>query len=92
MTQIIESSSRLLEHFQSLEDPRAENLLEHKLLDIIGLTICAVICGADTWVDIEEYGKAKEKWLKEFLELSNGIPSHDTIGRLFAALNPEVLQ
>jgi predicted transposase YbfD/YdcC len=92
MTQVIESSTRLLEHFQSLEDPRAENLLEHKLLDIIGLTICAVICGADTWVDIEEYGKAKEEWLKGFLELANGIPSHDTIARLFAALDPEKLQ
>lgn len=67
-------------------------MLEHKLLDIIGLTICAVICGADTWVDIEEYGKAKEKWLKKFLELANGIPSHDTIARLFAALDPEALQ
>lgn len=92
MSQVIEPSSRLLEHFQSLEDPRAEKLVEHRLLDIIGLTICAVICGADTWVDIEEYGKAKEKWLKGFLELPNGIPSHDTIARLFAALNPEALQ
>ncbi len=92
MTQVIESSSKLLEHFQNLEDPRASNLLEHKLLDIIGLTICAVICGADTWVDIEEYGKAKEKWLKKFLELANGIPSHDTIARLFASLDPEALQ
>lgn len=92
MTQVTESSSRLLEHFQSLEDPRAENLLEHKLLDIIGLTICAVICGADTWVDIEEYGKSKKEWLKGFLELANGIPSHDTIARLFAALDPEGLQ
>ena len=52
MTQVTESSPRLLEHFQSLEDPMAKNLLEHKLLDVIGLTICAVICGADTWIDI----------------------------------------
>ncbi len=88
----MESSSRLLEHFQTLEDPRAEYLLEHQLLDIIGLTICAVICGADTWVDIEQYGKAKESWLSGFLELPNGIPSHDTIARLFAALNPAALQ
>lgn len=88
----MKSSARLLEHFQDLKDPRVENLLRHKLIDIIGLTICAVICGADTWADIEEYGKAKEKWLKRFLELPNGIPSHDTIARLFAALNPETLQ
>ena len=92
MSRPMESSSRLLEHFKPLEDPRAEHLLEHQLLDIIGLTICAVICGADTWVDIEQYGKAKESWLSVFLELPNGIPSHDTIARLFAALNPVALQ
>jgi predicted transposase YbfD/YdcC len=92
MPQSIESSSLLLEYFKNLEDPRAEHLLEHQLLDIIGLTICAVICGADSWVDIEHYGKAKESWLSGFLKLTNGIPSHDTIARLFAALQPEVLQ
>jgi predicted transposase YbfD/YdcC len=92
MSQSIESSSLLLEHFKHLEDPRAEHLLEHQLLDIIGLTICAVVCGADSWVDIEHYGKAKQDWLKGFLKLSNGIPSHDTIARLFAALKPEALQ
>ena len=92
MPQVTVGSAQLLEHFQSLEDPRAEHLLEHKLLDIIGLTICAVICGADTWVDIENYGKAKAEWLKGFLELASGIPSHDTIARLFAALDPEALQ
>ena len=62
------------------------------MLDIIGLTICAVIGGADSWVDIENYGQAKQEWLEGFLKLPNGIPSHDTIARLFAALNPEVLQ
>lgn len=92
MSQHIESSALLLKHFQNLEDPRAEHLLEHQLLDIIGLTICAVICGADSWVGIEAYGKAKQAWLSGFLELSNGIPSHDTIARLFAALNPTALQ
>jgi predicted transposase YbfD/YdcC len=92
MPQSIESSTLLLEHFKNLEDPRAEHLLEHQLLDIIGLTICAVICGADSWVDIEHYGKAKQAWLKRFLQLTNGIPSHDTIARLFAALQPEALQ
>lgn len=92
MCQYIESSALLLEHFKTLDDPRAEHLLEHQLLDIIGLTICAVICGADSWVDIETYGKAKQAWLSEFLELPNGIPSHDTIARVFAALNPTALQ
>jgi len=92
MPQSVELSPSLLEHFQTLEDPRAQHLLEHQLLDIIGLTICAVICGADTWVEIESYGRAKETWLRSFLHLPNGIPSHDTIARLFAALNPEALQ
>lgn len=85
MSLTIEPSVRLLEHVKALEDPRAKHLLEHRLLDMLGLTICAVICGADSWVDIENYGKAKQ-------ELPNGIPSHDTIARLFAALNPETLQ
>lgn len=86
------SSVSLLEHFQTLEEPRVEYLLEHKLLDIIGLTICAVICGADSWVDIEQYGQSKQDWLSTFLPLSNGIPSHDTIARVFARLNPSALQ
>lgn len=91
MSQSTQPCCLLLEHFKTLEDPRAEHLLEHQLLDIIGLTICAVICGAESWVDIEHYGKAKEVWLRGFLKLTNGIPSHDTIARLFAALNPEAL-
>ena len=85
-------SSPLFEHFRDLDDPRVNYLVEHRLLDIIGLTICAVICGADSWVDIELYGNAKEEWLRSFLDLPNGIPSHDTIARLFAALDPEQLQ
>lgn len=85
-------SVSLLDHFRELEEPRAEHLLNHQLLDIIGLTICAVICGADTWVDIENYGQSKQEWLSSFLQLSNGIPSHDTIARLFAALDPQGLQ
>jgi predicted transposase YbfD/YdcC len=81
----------LWEHFQGLEDPREQNLIEHKLLDIIGLTLCAVICGAESWVEIELYGKTKEEWLRSFLALPNGIPSHDTIARVFAALDPKAL-
>ena len=87
-----ETSSPLFEHFSNLDDPRVDYLVEHRLLDIIGLTISAVICGADSWVDIELYGNAKEEWLRSFLALPNGIPSHDTIARLFAALDPEQLQ
>jgi predicted transposase YbfD/YdcC len=92
MPESVEPFAPLLEHFKTLEHPRAEHLLAHELLDIIGLTICAVVCGADTWVDIETYGRAKQEWLKGFLRLPNGIPSHDTIARLFAALDPQALQ
>ena len=61
----------------------------HELLDIIVITLCAVICGADNWVEIEEFGKAKSDWFARFLKLPNGIPSHDTFGRVFGLLNPE---
>jgi predicted transposase YbfD/YdcC len=74
-------------HFSSLNDPRMSGKVRHKLIDIITITICAVISGADTWTDIEEYGKAKYDWLKDFLELPSGIPSHDTFGNVFAVLS-----
>lgn len=80
------------DHFSSLPDPRMVNKSDHKLLDIIVITICAVICGADTFTEIEEYGVAKCDWFKRFLELPNGIPSHDTFGRVFSILNPEEFQ
>ena len=64
----------------------------HPLLDILVIAICAVICGADTWVEMEEYGKAKEAWLRRFLALPHGIPSHDTFARVFARLDPEEVQ
>ena len=79
----------IADHFSEMEDPRVEWSIQHKLIDIITIAICAVICGADTWVDIETYGLAKEEWFKQFLELANGIPSHDTFARVFARLNPE---
>jgi len=61
-------------------------------LIIITIAICAVICGADTWVDIATYGKAKQEWFKQFLELPNGIPAHDTFARVFARINSEQFQ
>lgn len=76
------------EHFNNLEDPRMERTKHHQLLDIIAITICGVICGADSWVDLEIFGRSKEEWLKRFLSLPNGIPSHDTFGRVFALLDP----
>jgi predicted transposase YbfD/YdcC len=77
----------LSEHFAELTDPRIDRTKEHKLIEIVTIAICAVICGADTWVGIETYGQAKYKWLKQFWELPNGIPSHDTFSRVFARLD-----
>lgn len=82
----------LAAHFADVPDPRIDRTKLHPLLDILVIAICAVICGADTWVEMEEYGKAKEAWLKRFLPLPNGIPSHDTFARVFARLDPEALQ
>src|SRR5262245_20907463 len=79
-------------YFAEVSDPRVERTKLHLLLDILVIAICAVICGADTWVEIEAYGNAKAQWLRQFLALPHGIPSHDTFGRVFARLNPEELQ
>lgn len=92
MSIVKEPSGSLLTHFASLEDPRTAYLVAHPLLDIIALTICAVICGAETWEEIEAYGHSKSQWLQTFLELPHGIPSHDTISRVFALLEPTQLQ
>jgi predicted transposase YbfD/YdcC len=88
----LKPKNKLVEHFSKLEDPRIERSKRHKLIDILTVTLLGVICGADSWVGIESFGRAKLKWLRRILELPNGIPSHDTIARLFARLNPEQLQ
>ena len=75
--------------FGELADPRVEGRVEHRLIDIIIIAICAVICGANSWSEMETYGKAKIGWLRRFLELPNGIPSHDTFGRVFSLLEAE---
>jgi len=84
--------SSIADHFGSIEDPRIDRTKRHVLVDILVITICAAICGADGWVAVERFGRAKEKWLRKFLSLPNGIPSHDTFGRLFAALDPELFR
>lgn len=78
-------------HFDSVTDPRGPNVL-HQLFDILAIAICAVICGADGWVEVEQFGHQKRSWLQQFLGLPNGIPSHDTFGRVFARLDPEEFQ
>ncbi len=80
------------ECFSSLTDPRIIKKTRHQLEEIITITICAVISGADSWVEIEEYGHCKYEWLKTFLELSNGIPSHDTFGRFFSLVSTQELE
>ena len=78
--------------FDALKDPRVERSKRHKLLDIIAIAICATICGADSWVHMEMFGRSKEEWFKSFLELPGGIPSHDTLGAVFSRLDPEQFQ
>lgn len=82
----------VVHYFQDLEDPRMERTRLHRLIDIVVIALCAVICGAETWVEVEKFGKAKLPWLRRLLPLSNGIPSHDTFGRVFALLAPEKFQ
>jgi predicted transposase YbfD/YdcC len=82
----------ILTHFASLEDPRNERGKDHNLLDIVAIAICAVICGAESWVDMELYGQSKQEWLATFLALNTGIPSYDTFARVFARLDPQQMQ
>jgi predicted transposase YbfD/YdcC len=85
-----EASKKSLQRvFAGIEDPRMDRTKRHQLEDIILIAILAVICGAEGWVDIEAFGKAKEEWLKTFLALPNGIPSHDTFGRVFARIDAQ---
>src|SRR5450759_398175 len=82
-------NTAITDHFADLADPRIDRTKRHTLLDIIVIAICAIICAADDWVEVELFGNAKLAWLKTFLDLPHGIPSHDTFGRVFARLNPE---
>jgi predicted transposase YbfD/YdcC len=81
----------IVDYFSKVDDPRDDNR-RHLLVDIIVIAVCAAICDADEWTDVELFGQAKEKWFREFLELPHGIPSHDTFGRVFARINPEQFQ
>jgi len=79
-------------YFSELTDPRVVGRSRHKLIDIMVIGICTVICGGDDYEAMEAFGKAKEKWFRTFLELPSGIPSHDTFWRVLGALDPEQFQ
>ena len=80
--------SSFIKHLDCIEDPRRHNK-RHLLHDMLLIALCAVISGADAWTQVAEYGRSKIGWFEEFLELPNGIPSHDTFGRLFAKIEPK---
>lgn len=87
-----EEEFSLFLQLQTVPDPRIERTRAHPLINILTITICAVIAGADDWVSVVEFGEAKREWFGRFLDLSNGIPSHDTFGRVFSLLDPNELQ
>ena len=92
MTAAAHTPVSLLHHFADLDDPRTDHTKLHNLLDIIALTLCAVVSGAEGWTEVEAYGWEKQDWLETFLDLANGIPSHDTIGRVFGAMDSAAFQ
>jgi predicted transposase YbfD/YdcC len=86
------SVEKLVEHFSALEDPRCTGKVEHRLIDILVIAVCAVIACAESWDDIALYGRNKVGWLRSFLRLANGIPSHDTFRRVFMLIDPDAFE
>lgn len=86
------STTSLQECFKDLPDPRVEGKCDHKLIDMVVITVCAVLCGAEGWTGVETFGKSKETWLRSFLDLEHGIPSHDTLGTVFARVDAVAFQ
>lgn len=85
-------NASIVEHFQTLEDPRIARTKKHPLLDILVIAVCTLLTGGEGFQDMELFGKSKQAWLHTFLALPHGIPSHDTFGRVFARLNPQRFQ
>jgi len=88
----VNAPTGLLRAFADLEDPRMDRTKKHSLADLLTIAICAVLCGADGWVQVAAFGRCKEDWFRTFLDLPNGIPSHDTFGRVFALLDPAAFE
>jgi predicted transposase YbfD/YdcC len=86
------NESNLLDYMAIVPDPRVQRTRKHELPEILFIALAAVICGAECWTQVEEFGKASRDWLETFLHLPHGIPSHDTFGRVFAALDPDALE
>ena len=82
----------LLEHFSALEDPRCAGKVQHRLLDVVVIAVCAVIACAESFEDMALYGRSKLSWLQQFLPLPHGIPSHDTFRRVFLLLEPQAFE
>jgi len=78
----------LIEHFKDLPDPRVNRTKDHALIDLLVISVCTLLCGGESFNDMEDFGHAKEEWFRSFLTLTHGIPSHDTFNRVFAALDP----
>ncbi|MEO1530409.1 MAG: transposase family protein [Planctomycetota bacterium] len=90
---MIASASVIFTTFQNLPDPRVDaGNKKHSLYEMVVITLCATICGAESWTDVERFGSEKYDWFKTFLELENDIPSHDTIGRVFCRAGYRRLQ
>lgn len=86
------TGTSLLEHLERVPDPRVKRTRRHELMDILVIALCATLGGADDWVEIVQFGKAKKDWFSSFLKLPNGIASHDTFGRVFQILDSKVLE
>jgi predicted transposase YbfD/YdcC len=82
-------SDSFVEHFKNIEDPRRQAGLRYPLIEVLFIAVCAIIAGADDWVAIERFGKAKKRWFAKYLTLKHGIPAHDTFGDVFGVLDPE---
>lgn len=89
---MLQTGGTLFDYFSSLPDPRTGNAKRHLLGDIVVIAICAILCGADSFAEIAACGRAKQSWFATFLSLPNGIPSHDTFGRVFASLDPRAFE
>jgi len=86
------SIENLGQYFSTIEDPRCSGKVEHRLIDVLVIAVCAVIACAESWDDIALYGRSKLLWLRTFLELPNGIPSHDTFRRVFMLIDPDTFE